>query len=80
MNYSKLIIPSNIAQKLDAFQQDFLVKSGWAMFANGNYTKSVKNEELHIVLSSLVKKNIPFRLETPQNSYTSSKRCTTCKK
>ena len=75
MNYTTISVSS---QKLNSFQLDFLVKSGFGAIGI-TYTRSVKSSELHIVLGQLASKNIPFSIKTNAPNYM-SKPCVNCPK
>ena len=66
------------AQSLTTFQRDFLVKSGFAILGVV-FTRSIKSDELHIVVNQLANKNIPFSIKSAPPAY-NSKPCGGCKR
>lgn len=75
MIYTYIII-SNL--KIDQFQRDFLIKSGFSI-VNMDLVKSIRSSELHIILNQISSKKIPFSMKSlPSNNSTAT--CKTCKR
>jgi len=73
MIYTTVTVSSN----LSVFQKDFLIKSGFAIFGIV-FSRSVKSNELHIIIGQLASKNIPFSLQSQPPQY-NSRPCVGCK-
>lgn len=75
MNYTVITI-STI--KLDNFQKDYLIKSGFTIMGT-NLIRSVKSSEVHLVLGQLAIKKISFSLKTSTPNYSTGP-CRGCKR
>lgn len=78
MTYTLITIPSSVLSSLTIYQKDFLVKSGFAS-SNNSFVKNSRSNELHIIISQLAKKAIPFTLKL-QESQIIQGPCFGCKK
>jgi hypothetical protein len=74
MIYTTVTVSGN----LSTFQKDFLIKSGFAMSGIA-FSRSVKSNELYIIIGQLASKNIPFGLQSQTPQY-NSKPCVGCKR
>jgi hypothetical protein len=74
MTYTTITISTNLSK----IQKDFLIKMGFVIFGVA-FLKHVKSTELHIFITQLASKNIPFSIKT-QPPLSSSKPCAGCKR
>lgn len=74
MTYTTIIISANIT----TIQRHFLTSAGFSIIGK-NFSKTVKSNELHIVIAQLAKNSIPFNLKTNPPNYPSAP-CPGCKK
>lgn len=75
MTFTTIIVSGT---RIDNNQRTFLIQSGFAI-SGVNLSRSVKTEQLHMVIGQLVVKNIPFNLKTSPPTYAQSP-CAGCKK